>query len=140
MATLSRDQQIQVISCLTEGLSIRATERLTRIHRDTITRLALRVGKGCAELHDRRVVGKKLENHVAAVSLYVAHDNFCRVREALTPNMRQQTTPAMALGLTDHVWSIGDLLAAALAVAPLDPTMTAPERRCLFRVIEGRRR
>lgn len=36
---------------------------------------------------------KKLENHVAAVSLYVAHYNFCRVHEALTPDMRHQTKP-----------------------------------------------
>jgi IS1 family transposase len=80
---------------------------------------------------------KKLECHAAAVSLYVAHYNFCRVHEALTPDMRHQTTPAMALSLTDHVWSIGELLDAALAVAPPAPTETAPERRRRFRVIEG---
>jgi hypothetical protein len=33
--------------------------------------------------------------------------------EALTPDMRRQTTPAMALGITDHIWSIGELLGAA---------------------------
>ncbi len=53
MNILSRDQQIAVISALTEGCSIRATERLTGIHRDTIMRLGVRVGDGCAELHDR---------------------------------------------------------------------------------------
>jgi IS1 family transposase len=57
MNILSRDQQIHVISCLTEGMSIRATERLTGIHRDTIMRLGARVGRGCAELHDRMMVG-----------------------------------------------------------------------------------
>ena len=57
MSLLSRDQQIQVIGCLTEGMSIRAVERLTGIHRDTIMRLAARVGRGCAELHDRMFVG-----------------------------------------------------------------------------------
>jgi hypothetical protein len=38
MATsiLSRDQQIQVIGALTEGVSIRSIERMTGIHRDTI--------------------------------------------------------------------------------------------------------
>jgi hypothetical protein len=41
---------------------------------------------------------KKLANHVAAVSLYVAHFNLCRVHEAL------RITPAMAMGITDHVW------------------------------------
>jgi hypothetical protein len=42
---------------------------------------------------------KKLEKHAAAISLYVAHYNFCRVHESLTPDMRHQTTPAMALAV-----------------------------------------
>ena len=46
MNNLSRDQQIQIIACLTEGQSIRATERITGIHRDTIMRLGERVGRG----------------------------------------------------------------------------------------------
>jgi hypothetical protein len=33
---------------------------------------------------------KKLENHAAAVSLYVAHYNFCRVHESLTPDARRR--------------------------------------------------
>lgn len=57
MNELSREQKILVISCLTEGQSIRATERLTGIHRDTIMRLGERIGRGCAELHDRMMVG-----------------------------------------------------------------------------------
>jgi IS1 family transposase len=57
MNLLSRDQQIQVIAALTEGMSIRAVERMTSIHRDTIMRLGLRVGLGCAALHDRMMVG-----------------------------------------------------------------------------------
>ena len=278
MNVLSRDQQIQIIACLTEGQSIRATERITGIHRDTIMRLGERIGRGCAELHDRMMVGlrvgrieldeiwgyvgkkqkkvqrheishkgdqytfialgsstkaiityrtgkrdsettdnfvqdlrqrvigapeistdgftpyqnairdafrgkahhgvvvktysvtnlavkdaarryspaevvaveqqvvsgfpvkistsyverqnltlrmsqkrfarltngfsKKLANHAAAVSLYVAHYNLCRVHEAL------RTTPAVALGIADRVWTIGDLIDAVL---PLEP-------------------
>jgi len=54
MNILSRDQQIQIIAALTEGMSIRAVERLTGVHRDTIMRLGARVGTGCAALHDRR--------------------------------------------------------------------------------------
>jgi IS1 family transposase len=302
MSLLSRDQQIQVIGCLTEGMSIRAIERLTGVHRDTIMRLGARVGRGCAELHDRIMVGlrvgriemdelwafvgkkqrhlkrtdsrekgdqytfvalasssraiigyrtgkrdsnttdefvqdlrervigapeistdgfhpyrnairdafqnsdhgvinktfsvthlsinqaqhryspaaviavakeaaqgapeeistsyversnlsirmasrrftrltngfsKKLDNHLSAVALYIAHYNLCRVHESLSPNARNQATPAMALGLIDRVWSLGDLIDAALAVATPDPTETAPDRRRKFRVIEG---
>jgi IS1 family transposase len=296
MNVLSRDQQIHVIACLTEGMSIRAVERMTGIHRDTIMRLGAKVGRGCAELHYRMVVGirtgrleldelwayvgkkqrhltrtdghdkgdqytfiglaaasrlivgyrtgkrdthntdefmadlrervlgspeistdgfrpyqpavrsmfknsahgvinktysvthlavkaaqhryspaaviavereavygvpaeistsyaersnlsmrmacrrftrltnafsKKLDNHAAAVSLYVAHYNLCRVHETL------RSTPAVAQGLTDHAWSIGELIDAALATQPITPVTTAPDRRRAFRVIEG---
>ena len=296
MSLLSRDHQIQIIGCLTEGMSIRAIERLTGIHRDTIMRLGARMGRGCAELHDRIMVGlrvgriemdelwafvgkkqrhlkrtdsaekgdqytfialasssraiigyrtgkrqggttdefvqdlrgrvigspeistdgflpyqpairdafensshgvinktfsvthltvnqaqhryspaaviavareavrgepeqistsyversnlsirmasrrftrltngfsKKLDNHLSAVALYIAHYNLCRVHESL------RTTPAVQLGITDRVWSLGDLIDAALAVATPDPTETAPDRRRKFRVIQG---
>ena len=57
---LSRDKQIEIIAALTEGMSIRAVERLTGIHRDTIMRLGARVGRGCAELHDRMMVGLRV--------------------------------------------------------------------------------
>jgi IS1 family transposase len=293
MNVLSRDQQIAIIACLTEGQSIRATERITGIHRDTIMRLGARVGRGCAELHDRMMVGirtgrleldeiwgfvgkkqkrverheishkgdqytfigmsasakaiisyrtgkrdsentdlfiqdlrqrvigapeistdgflpyqnairdafngrashgvivktysvtnlavkdaarryspaevvaverevvsglpvnistsyverqnltlrmsqkrfarltngfsKKLDNHAAAVSLYVTHYNLCRVHEAL------RTTPAVALGVTDRVWGIGDLLDATLSLEPNRPARIKRN----FRVIEG---
>lgn len=53
MNILPFDRQVATIAALTEGCSIRATERLTDIHRDTIMRLGVRVGEGCAILHDR---------------------------------------------------------------------------------------
>jgi IS1 family transposase len=74
---------------------------------------------------------KKLDNHVAAVALYVAHYNFCRVHEAL------KTTPAKALGIVDRTWAIGDLIDAALATQPIAPVPSAPDRRKGFRVIKG---
>lgn len=57
MNVLSRDKQIEIIAALTEGLGMRATTRLTGVDRKTVARLALRVGRGCAELHDRMMVG-----------------------------------------------------------------------------------
>ena len=57
MNTLPLDKQIQVISALTEGVSIRATERLTGVHRDTVMRLGVRVGEACAALHDQTMRG-----------------------------------------------------------------------------------
>jgi len=294
MNILPRDKQAEVIAALTEGVSIRATERLTGIHRDTIMRLGVRVGEGCAILHNhlmrnlhvnllefdeawsyvgkkqkrltpadgrdkgdqyvfvaldatrkaiisyavgkrdgentnafaadvrarvvnrpqissdafkpyveaidltfgidvdyaqivkqyegepgpdaarryspgwvvgvrkQRIVGrpvkarvstsyversnltirmqsrrftrltnafsKKLENHKAAVALYVAHYNLCRVHETL------RMTPAMALGVTDHIWTIGELIDAALDGTILEPTGRRVGR---FTVIDG---
>jgi len=302
MNILSREKQIDIIAALTEGLGIRATARLTNTNRKTVGRLALQVGRGCAELHDRVMVGlrvprieldelwafvgkkqrrvtredgldvgdqytfiamassakaiiayhtgkrdnfstndfvrdlservlgrpeissdgftpyrtaipavfgtrvdfgqivktlavtdlrkdaahryspaevvavsrdvicgtpthiatsyvergnlsvrtgckrfarltlshsKKLDHHLAGMSLYVAHYNFCRVHEALTPDARHQNTPAMAVGVADHVWSIGELIDAALAAAPKGPVDTPSGRRHRFRVIDG---
>ena len=57
MNILPFEKQIAAISALTEGCSIRATERLTDIHRDTIMRLGVRIGEGCAILHDRMMQG-----------------------------------------------------------------------------------
>lgn len=299
MNLLPREKQIEVISTLTEGLGIRATARVTGVNRETVGKLALQVGRGCAELHDRMMVGirvnriecdelwsyvqrkrrwnekpgadapvtgdqytfialgassraiisyftakrsteatdqfiqdlrgrvigapeittdgwhpyrsairdafggrvahgiinktysvtnlnvteasrryspasvvavervavsgepdhistsyverqnltlrmaskrfarlsngfsKRLECHLAAVALHVAFYNLCRVHESL------RSTPAMALGIADHVWSIGELIEAALSAVPPLPTPTAPDRRRRFRVIEG---
>src|ERR1019366_1669568 len=47
------EQQCRVIAALVEGNSIRSIERMTGIHRDTIMRLMVRVGNGCAALVDR---------------------------------------------------------------------------------------
>ena len=50
---------------------------------------------------------KKWENHWAAVACWFAFYNFCRVHKSL------RTTPAMAAGIADHVWSVRELLDAA---------------------------
>jgi IS1 family transposase len=92
--------------------------------------LSLRMGsKRFARLSNG--FSKKLDQHCAAVSLYVAHYNLCRVHESL------KATPAMALGIAERVWTIGDLLDAALATQPITPVTTAPDRRKRFRVIDG---
>ena len=52
---LSKDKQIAVTAALTEGNSIRSIERMTGIHRDSIMRLGVRVGQGCARLLDQKM-------------------------------------------------------------------------------------
>ena len=68
---------------------------------------------------------KKLRNHKAAVALYVAHYNLCRVHETI------RVTPAMALGVSDHIWTIGELVEAAT-----NPE-AQPPRYAPFTVING---
>jgi hypothetical protein len=70
---------------------------------------------------------KKLDHHAAAESLYVSHYNLCRVHEAL------RTTPAVAVGIADRVWTIGDLLDTILSLEPNRPIRVKRN----FLVIEG---
>src|SRR5258708_7690230 len=48
-------RRVQVINCLVEGNSIRSTERMTDTHRDTICRLLVEVGDGCAKIMDQQM-------------------------------------------------------------------------------------
>jgi len=52
---LPKDKQIAVIGGLAEGNGIRQIERITGIHRDTIMRLGVKVGQGCAALLDAKM-------------------------------------------------------------------------------------
>jgi hypothetical protein len=63
---------------------------------------------------------KKLENHRAAVALWICFYNFCRVHETI------RCTPAMALGITDHIWTIAELIAAALEPSDTPPIPQEP--------------
>ena len=47
---------------------------------------------------------KKWENLKAALALHFAYYNLCRIHGSL------RITPAMAAGITDHVWDIGELI------------------------------
>jgi IS1 family transposase len=47
---------------------------------------------------------KKLENHEAAIALHFMHYNFARVHQTL------RCTPAMEAGVSDHVWSIDEIV------------------------------
>ena len=47
---------------------------------------------------------KKFENLQAALYLHFAYYNFCRTHKTL------RITPAMAAGITDHIWSIEEIL------------------------------
>ncbi len=57
MNILPRDKQIEVIAALCDGLGVRAVSRITGVNRGTVAALALKAGRGAAELHDRLMVG-----------------------------------------------------------------------------------
>ena len=52
---------------------------------------------------------KKLENHELAVALHYMHYNFCRIHKTL------RVTPAMAAGVTEHVWGMTEIAALIAA-------------------------
>lgn len=50
---------------------------------------------------------KRIENHAVAVSLHMMHYNFARIHKTL------RITPAMAAGVSDHMWSLEEIAALA---------------------------
>ncbi len=52
---------------------------------------------------------KKVENLAHAVSLHYMHYNFARPHQTLTKRFGKPTTPAMAAGVADHVWSVWEI-------------------------------
>jgi IS1 family transposase len=65
---------------------------------------------------------KRVANLRAAVALHFAHYNLCRVHETL------RVTPAMQAGITDRVWSVEELVTAALAAPEPPPLLPPPSR------------
>ena len=61
---------------------------------------------------------KKWGNHQASLALTFAYYNFCRPHMTLTAATRGEmkdkpsvpTTPAMAAGLEDHLWTLAELV------------------------------
>lgn len=61
MNKLKPETQASVIRALIEGNSVRSTERMTGVHRDSILRLQGRVGAACAQLMDETMVNLDLK-------------------------------------------------------------------------------
>jgi IS1 family transposase len=55
---------------------------------------------------------KKVENHMRAISLHYMYYNFGRIHQSL------KVTPAMAAGISDHVWTLEEIAALAPIEAP----------------------
>jgi hypothetical protein len=85
-----------------------------------------------AAIDPKRTLGVARNTYRVPAS-YVAQYNFCRVHEA-----HGSMTPAMSLGIADHMWSLGELIDAALAQVPPDlgrrhkkPSLTVIDREKL---------
>lgn len=86
MNRLSLARRTQVISALVEGNSIRSTERMTATHRDTIMRLMVEVGTGCATLHNETM--RDLDcRRIQCDEIWT----FCRMKQARIPKFTDRT-------------------------------------------------
>jgi IS1 family transposase len=52
-------------------------------------------------------LSKKVDNHMAAIALHFMHYNFARPHKKLSAD--EPTTPAMAAGVADHVYSLTEI-------------------------------
>jgi IS1 family transposase len=110
---LKKDKQIAIISGLAEGMSMRALARTTGVHQDTICRLGVRIGQGCAALLDAKMrnlncrylqldeiwgfIGKK-EKHISFDDDPTLGDvwTFCAI------DSETKIVPAFKVGKRDH--------------------------------------
>lgn len=66
---------------------------------------------------------KKVENHAHAVALHMMYYNFVRIHKTL------RVTPAMAAGVADRLWEIGDIVALVEAVEAEQPRKRGPYKK-----------
>jgi len=64
---------------------------------------------------------KKVENHAYAVALHMTYYNFVRIHSKL------RMTPAMAAGVSDRLWEIGDIVKLVEGAEP------APKKRGIYK-------
>jgi hypothetical protein len=65
---------------------------------------------------------KKVENHMWSVALFTTYYNFVRIHRTL------RMSPAMAAGVTDRLWEIGDIVALVEA-ADVQPGKRGPYKK-----------
>src|SRR5208282_2400712 len=65
---------------------------------------------------------KKFENHAAMVAIHGVYYNFARIQKTL------KIPPAMAAGLSDHVWNLGEIIQMANNYLP-KPAKRGPYKK-----------
>ena len=66
---IDQGRAVMALKMLLEGMSIRATERITSLHRDTICDLILTVGANCKSFLERTVVAVSY-THLTLPTIY----------------------------------------------------------------------
>jgi hypothetical protein len=85
-------------------------ERTMRMHMRRFTRLT-------------NAFSKKVENHAHAVALHMLYYNFVRIHKTL------RVTAAMAAGVADRLWEIGDIVALIEAAEAEQPRKRGPYKK-----------
>jgi len=73
------------------------------------SRRGLCLGTACEQTN---AFSKKVQNHEAIVAICAVHCNFARTHKTL------RITPSMAAGLSDHVWSLEEIVMMAGSYVP----------------------
>jgi IS1 family transposase len=84
MNKLNKDKQIQVVSALVEGNSIRATVRMTGVAKNTIIKLLADLGKACAKYQDKAFKNLPCK-HIQCDEIW----SFCYAKEKNVPEKKR---------------------------------------------------
>jgi hypothetical protein len=107
------------------GGTVIHTASIERLNATFRSALAPRVRRGHALVHKEAVMTAGMYSLGCAYHLCWYHDSLRLAAPENVPRKWQERTPAMAAGLTDHCWTLRELL---LLKVPL-PAWVAPKRR-----------
>jgi hypothetical protein len=115
--TVPEDKALLAIQLLIEGTSIRSTERITQLHRDTILRLLVLAGERCIKLMEsrmrdlrcKRIQSDEIWTFVGKKARHVHSDDPAELGDAwvfVAIDADTKLIPA----LTDRIWTLAELL------------------------------
>ncbi len=102
MNRLSVERRAQVIGCLVEGMSIRATVRTTGVAKNTVVKLVADLGEACAEYQDAALTNLDIQR-VEADEIW----SFCYSKQKNVPE-EFVGTPGAA-GIVDRVAQMSEI-------------------------------
>lgn len=106
---LPRSKQIGILNALVEGCSVRSTERMVGVSRETVLSLLVRVGEGCAELLDDTMRDLPCER-IEMDEIWA----FVQKKQRHVTQDEHESDAAMAAGVAPTLWGMDELLDGAL--------------------------